>query len=256
MDLATVKATLRVLGYTTAVTPGAFARITRLASQGPWYPEADAWARGFLAAAGVELRHDGRLGDTLRDLTRDKRPVILCATHSSYLDSLVLFTEARMPLRFIAKEELFRSPVLGPALKATGMVSINRARARGAYEALQRAARDLGRDGGVVAIFPEGTRSRDGKVHPFKKGAFVMGAACEGCALLPAALRGTFRVWGDTFGAIRPGPVELRVGDALLVEEESKRTGLTDLALVEHLRSRTEGAVRALFSEGSQATSG
>jgi hypothetical protein len=63
-------------------------------------------------------------------------------------------------------------------------------------------------------------------------------------------------VWGDTFGAIRPGPVELRVGDALLVEEEAKRTGLADAALVEHLRAHTEGAVRALFSEGPQATGG
>jgi 1-acyl-sn-glycerol-3-phosphate acyltransferase len=246
MDLGPLTATLRVLGYTVGVTPFAFSRIARRAQRGSWYPEADAWARGFLRAAGVTVQSDGRLGDTLAEFEKARRPVILCATHNSYLDALVLFTEARTPLRFIAKEELFRAPVLGPTLQATGMVAINRARARSAYTALQAAARDLSRDGGVVAIFPEGTRARDGALKPFKKGAFVMAAACDGCALVPAALTGTFQVWGDTVGVIRPGAVTLRVGEPLSVADIARQTGLGDNDLVEHLRTRTEDAVRSL----------
>ena len=94
-----------------------------------------------------------------------------------------------MPLHFIVKEELRRVPFLGWYIAAMGMIFVDRVARGRAYESVRRAA-DLIREGRSVVSFPEGTRSRDDSVKPFKPGVFV--AAIEaGVPVVPVAILGT-----------------------------------------------------------------
>lgn len=117
-------------------------------------------------------------------------PFIVVANHQSILDILLL---SRVPreMKWIAKEELFDLPWVGWMLRMSGDIPIRRGDAESGGEALARARTYLSR-GMSVMLFPEGTRSRTGKLLPFKSGAFRL-AAETGVPVLPIAVHGTAR---------------------------------------------------------------
>lgn len=119
-----------------------------------------------------------------------KGPFIVVANHQSILDILLL---SRVPheMKWIAKEELFRIPWVGWMLRMSGDIPIRRGDAESGGEALARARTYLAR-GMSVMLFPEGTRSKTGKLLPFKSGAFRL-AAETGFPVLPVAVHGTAR---------------------------------------------------------------
>jgi 1-acyl-sn-glycerol-3-phosphate acyltransferase len=119
-----------------------------------------------------------------------RRPYIVVANHQSILDILLL---SRMPheMKWIAKEELFGVPWVGWMLRMSGDIPIRRGDVESGGEALSRAKVYLSR-GMSVMLFPEGTRSKTGKLLPFKSGAFRL-AVETGVPVLPVALHGTAR---------------------------------------------------------------
>src|SRR2546426_6796726 len=130
----------------------------------------------------------------------------VCApTHQSRLDILVLLGFLPGRTRFAAKRELWTHPVVGAVLDTLGMVPIDRDRPERAIDALDRAAAERH----SLVIFPEGTRSRTGRLLPFKKGAFVL-AAEAGLPIVPVVCRGTRRLMprGSRL-AVLPGEVEI-----------------------------------------------
>src|SRR6185369_7521191 len=98
---------------------------------------------------------------------------VFVPNHQSHLDILLLLALLPGRTRFAAKQELWRHPVMAAILDTLGMVPIDRERPEGSAELLNRAAAS----GDSFVIFPEGTRSRDGQLLPFKKGAFVLAIA-------------------------------------------------------------------------------
>jgi 1-acyl-sn-glycerol-3-phosphate acyltransferase len=120
------------------------------------------------------------------------RPYLVMSNHQSLYDIPVLFHVIGPNLRMVAKKELFRVPVFGKAIALGGFISIDRADRSAAIASLDAAKSLLGR-GTHVWMAPEGTRSRDGRLLPFKKGGFHL-ALRAGLPILPVTLDGTRHV--------------------------------------------------------------
>jgi 1-acyl-sn-glycerol-3-phosphate acyltransferase len=111
------------------------------------------------------------------------------SNHQSLYDVPVLFHVLGANLRMITKEELFKVPVFGPAMKHAGFISIDRSNRERALQSLEVAKQKIA--GGLnVWIAPEGTRSKTGQLLPFKKGGFNL-ALDAGLCVLPVTLKGT-----------------------------------------------------------------
>jgi 1-acyl-sn-glycerol-3-phosphate acyltransferase len=163
---------------------------------------------------------------------------VVVPNHDSGWDPLCLLVALpRLVMRFVVKQEFMRIPVLGHALRRTGNIRVLRTETRGDVERI-RAGMDR-RDPAVsILFFAEGTRSRDGALHPFKAGAFAT-ALGYGLPVLPIGLAGTRHVWQRSIVRIRKGTVAIEVGAPV----SSEGLGLEDRHL---LRDRTFAAVRAL----------
>jgi 1-acyl-sn-glycerol-3-phosphate acyltransferase len=123
---------------------------------------------------------------------REKLPwkgaAVLVANHLSLLDILVLYGLFR-PFKWVAKAELFRVPVVGWNMWINDYVALQRGDRESIRRMMDRCRAHLAR-GTPVLLFPEGTRSRDGRLQPFKDGAFRL-ALDAGCPVIPIALSGT-----------------------------------------------------------------
>jgi len=127
--------------------------------------------------------------------------------HQSNFDIAALLGYLPGNNRFAAKKELFDEPVLGMVLRTMGMISIDRENPLAAIETLN----DLNRDGYSTIIFPEGTRSRDGRLLPFKKGPFVAAIHLK-VPIVPVVCKGTQAVMPKgKYLSIYPGTVEVVV---------------------------------------------
>ncbi|HEV2855065.1 MAG TPA: lysophospholipid acyltransferase family protein [Thermoanaerobaculia bacterium] len=165
------------------------------------------WAPGILLLGPVRLRVEGR------EHLDPSRVYFFVANHQSWVDIPALFKALPVPLLFLAKRELARIPFLGSYMEAMGMVYVDRADRGKAVRAVSQAAQRL-REGYSILSFPEGTRSPDGRVQPFKTATFA--AALEaGVPVVPVALEGPARILPrDGFHA-RPGVIRLKIGEPL-----------------------------------------
>jgi 1-acyl-sn-glycerol-3-phosphate acyltransferase len=144
------------------------------------------WSRELLRDAGVELHVRGT------ENVPPGEPFVVMSNHRSYYDIPTVFCAVPGRLRMVAKKELFRVPIFGRAMLAAGFVKIDRDKRERAIESL-RASERLLADGTRVWIAPEGTRSPDGQLGPFKAGGFHMALEAK-VRILPLALRGTENV--------------------------------------------------------------
>lgn len=140
------------------------------------------------------------------------RACIFASNHASNLDGIVLLPAIPRRVALFAKKELFRLPVFGTGMRAAGFVSVDRA-GKQAGAGVSAAVETL-KHGLSVFIFPEGTRSPDGRLQPFKKGAFAM-AIEAGAPVVPVAIAGTHRLLRRGQWIVRPGEVVVRFGAAV-----------------------------------------
>ncbi len=163
------------------------------------------WAPGLLGGAGAEVVVEGADGIDW------SRPHMLVSNHQSVIDICALFRAVPVPLLFLLSRETMQWPFVGWYAKGMGMPFIDRRNPRAAPAALRSAAQRV-RDGAQLCLFPEGTRSRDGVVAPFKAAAF-QSAIDAGVHVLPVALEGTGAVLPATgLFAVRPGTIRVRFG--------------------------------------------
>lgn len=133
------------------------------------------------------------------------RNYIFMANHTSNLDPPVLLPTIPGRCSVLVKKELFRVPVLGTGMKMVSLVPVDRSDREAAIESVNAAVAVL-RQGVHMLIFPEGTRSRDGRLRPFKKGPFHL-AIDSGVFVAPVTLLGTYELWPKAQFALRPGRV-------------------------------------------------
>lgn len=176
------------------------------------------WARVILLVTRVRVNVEG-----LQHL-EPGRTYVFVANHQSLYDIPVLFWSLPFQLRIIAKESLGRFPVIGAHLRRSGHMLVDRSRPDRA--GIFGWAGRLTRDGLSLIVFPEGTRSRDGRVQPFKGGSFYL-AMQAGLPLVPLSVVGSRHVMRKGELTARPGrvslvvhpPVEVRQSDAPAASE-------------------------------------
>ena len=148
-----------------------------------------------LAGVKIELRG--------REHLQPGRNYIFMSNHVSNLDPPVLIPIIPGRCSVLVKKELFRIPILGTGMKVTDLVPVDRSDREAAIESVNAAVQVL-HQGLHMVVFPEGTRSADGHLLPFKKGPFHL-ATESGVFIVPVTLLGTFESWPKTRFALRPG---------------------------------------------------
>ena len=164
-----------------------------------WY-----WAPLVFTGAGARLEVEGA------DAIDWSEAHLLVANHASMIDIPALMRAVPAPLRFMLKREIATIPFIGWYAHAMGMVFIDRANAREAKKKLGDAAEKL-RAGATLIAFPEGTRSKDGTVGPFKGGAFQV-ALEAGAQIVPVAIFGAGEVLRPSGFSVRPGLIRVKFG--------------------------------------------
>lgn len=141
---------------------------------------------------------------------------IIAVNHISQHDILVLYGWLPVDLKWVMKKELGRVPVIGIACKALGHIFLDRSNREAAVASLQFAKENL-RPGSSILFFPEGTRSDDGQLMPFKKGAFVMAKDMD-LPILPITLAGTDKILPNGTLALRPGKAQMIIHSPVPLE--------------------------------------
>jgi 1-acyl-sn-glycerol-3-phosphate acyltransferase len=157
-----------------------------------------AWSRLLLRLLGVGVRVSG-----LENVPPG--PAVYAANHASTLDIFVLFGHLPVDFRIVYKKSLSLIPLVGWAIRLGGHIPIDRSNPVRARRSIDAGARRI-RGGTSVVVFPEGTRSRDGAVHRFKRGSFGL-AVATGVPVVPVSLVGVKSVVPHGLTRVRPGTV-------------------------------------------------
>lgn len=188
------------------------------------------WSRLWLGAAGVDLSVVGS------ENVDPGRSYVVVANHSSNLDIMACFLALPLPIRFLAKMELFRFPLLAAAMRGIGIVEVDRRAHIAVHEQINSQARDLVAKGRSLIVYPEGTRSRTGELGPFKKGAFTI-AVSTGIPILPVAIRGTHAAW-------KPHTLDVKGGEVVVTIMPAIETTHLGMEATSELRDRVREQIR------------
>lgn len=173
---------------------------------------APGYIRMVAALFGIHRRLEG--WEALpEDIRTGRRPVIFIANHASHFDPPLLISTLPSHPVFIAKRELARVPFLGWVIWLAGFIFLDRDNRTQAMASLAAAAKRI-HDGQSVVVFPEGTRSQDGRLLPFKPGGFRM-AVEAGVPLVPVAIHGGTRILPKGDWRVQGGPYRMVVGAPL-----------------------------------------
>ena len=162
------------------------------------------WGRLLCRIANIRVRVEGR------ENLDPSKPYIFVGNHASMADIMSFSGYISHDYRWIAKKELFAIPIFGSGMRAVDFISIDRSRGREAVKSLNAAAKRIA-GGASVILFPEGTRSTDGHLQPFKTGAIVL-ALKAGVDVVPVGFNGTHQVLPKGKLLSRGGDVVLRIG--------------------------------------------
>ncbi|MDT5062652.1 MAG: 1-acyl-sn-glycerol-3-phosphate acyltransferase [Acidobacteriota bacterium] len=175
---------------------------------------ARAWCRMIARTAGSRVRVYGA------QHIEPGTSYVFLSTHQSYMDIPAMLGYLPAQLRIAAKKSLFRIPFMGWHLTRAGHIPVDRSSTQNAVASMQKAASYL--RGGICAfIFPEGTRSRDGYLHKFKKGGFKL-AIQAGAPIIPITIIGSRQRLPPDEIIFRPGLIEMYVDPPI------PTNGLTD----------------------------
>lgn len=183
------------------------------------------WSKFALHMCRIEVRVQG--GEYL---SRDGA-YIFVTNHASMFDIPAIMSVLPR-VRIMFKKELSYVPLWGWALRWGHHIMVDRGKGTEAMKSLNRAAEAI-KTGGSVILFAEGTRTRDGKLLPFKRGAFSL-AAKSGVPIVPIAINGSFKILPKSSLDIRPSPIELVVEKPIITSNITSRD--QEIALMNQVR--------------------
>ena len=172
-----------------------------------WAPRG--WSIWILWAAGVRVVVEGVENVHMNE------PQVFASNHQSWFDVFALSAVIPKRYRFVAKKELERIPIFGRAWKAAGHISIDRGDRGSAIRSLELGGELIRRDNSSVVIFPEGTRSWDGALLPFKKGAFML-ALHTGVDIVPVGIFGSRSILPKGGWRLRSGTIIVHFGKPIV----------------------------------------
>lgn len=202
---------------------------------------AQMWGRTILWVSGIRVHLSGI------EHCRLQRSCIFMCNHQSNYDIPVLLGKLPVQFRWLAKAELFKIPLFGRSMRGAGYISIDRFDRSSAFKSLDRAAKTI-QQGTSVMIFPEGTRSTDGKLRPFKKGGFVL-AVDAGVPIVPVIIRGTYEIMPKGRLLVRRQPVSVHVQPPIPTSAYTRETKEALMSLVR--RSMTSELPQEMREDGS-----
>lgn len=193
------------------------------------------WARISLFLAGARVTLSG--AEHL-----PPGPVIFMSNHQSNFDILSLFAGMPRQIYWIAKKELFDIPVFGASMKRGGYIPLDRSDGRKALKSMDAAAAII-RSGKSVVMFPEGTRSTNLRLLPFKRGGFML-ALRAGVPVVPVTINGSGRVnpAGRTF--IRPGSITITLHPPVMPSAAGSRAE-AETRLLEQVQTAISSALES-----------
>jgi 1-acyl-sn-glycerol-3-phosphate acyltransferase len=162
-----------------------------------------------LRAAGVRLEVHGS------ENIPTGRSIVFMANHQGNCDPPAVISILPQ-VRVIVKKEFFRVPILGPAMRICGFIPVDRKNRERAIEAIEAGVKAL-KEGHSFMVFPEGTRSPDGRLQPLKKGVFVM-AIQAAAPIVPVSVSGSSKIMRKGEFVIRPGLVRITIHPAISTE--------------------------------------
>jgi len=174
---------------------------------------ANLWAKILLSISNTKVQVIGA-----ENILHGK-PQVFMANHQSDFDILIALGHVPGQFRWIAKKELFNIPIFGAAMKNAGYIEIDRNNHERAMRSLEEAALRI-REGKSVMTFPEGTRSRDGEIKPFKQGTFHL-AIKSGVPIVPITIIGSGQIMPKRSLKVTPGKVKLIIGKPIEVRDYS-----------------------------------
>jgi 1-acyl-sn-glycerol-3-phosphate acyltransferase len=143
------------------------------------------WAKAILWASRVKVEVRG-----VENLPSG--PVIFMSNHQSAYDIFVLLAYLPVQFRWFAKKSLFQIPFMGWAMSLAGYIPVEREQPGGNLRSFKEALKRL-QEGKALLVFPEGTRSQDGTLKPFKKGGFLL-ALKASSPVVPISIKGTYEI--------------------------------------------------------------
>lgn len=161
------------------------------------------WSRVNARMAPMSVTVEGR------ENIEEGQSYVICSNHQSHFDIFAIYGYLGVDIRWVMKEELRKVPFLGTACDRIGHIYIDRSNPKKAVASLQE-AKDRLKKGASVIFFPEGTRSEDGKLQPFKKGAFRMAMDLK-LPILPLTIQGTRHVLPARSMDLMPGKAHIQV---------------------------------------------
>ena len=197
------------------------------------------WSRAWLWASGTKLTVEGS------EHVEPGRSYVVVANHLSTLDIMVCFLAVDLPIRYLAKKELFRIPLLAQAMRRIGIIEVDRAARAAVHGSVNRQAKELIETKRSLIIYAEGTRPRDGVMRPFKKGAFTM-AISGSLPVLPVSIHGTYE-------AAVPGKPWFRGGAVTAIVDPPIETSGMTAADADALRTEVRGIIAGHVAEAGGA---
>ncbi len=172
---------------------------------------AQIWGRVMLRVAGVRVTVEGL------DRIDPEGSYVFVANHQSYLDTPLILGNIPVQFRFLAKDPLFRNPLLGAHLRRAGHIPVVRNDPRASLRSMTDAARVIHEKRISVLLFPEGGRTATGELQEFKEGAAYI-AIKSGAPAVPLAISGTHDILPPGNALVRPGEVRLRIGEPISMD--------------------------------------
>jgi len=161
------------------------------------------WGRSCLWLGGVNVEVQGR------ENIPSEKAAIYVSNHQSNADIPAIYASLPIPFSWLAKQELFRVPLFGLAMKRAGCIPIDRTNRRAMMRTINAAGQQI-TSGTSVIIFPEGTRSPDGELQPFKKGALLIAAKAQ-VPVVPIAIRGSYQILPKHRWRMTPGSITVNI---------------------------------------------
>ncbi|HXG92513.1 MAG TPA: lysophospholipid acyltransferase family protein [Blastocatellia bacterium] len=205
------------------------------------YSPVRAFVRMGLAIVGVRVE--------VRGLERldPRQSYIFTPNHQSLIEVPLFVTYLGRNPAYLAKKELFKYPVFGYGIRLIGVVPVDRSNTKSAVESARLATENL-RRGKSYIVYPEGTRSPDGRLLPFKKGAFMM-AIEAGVPVVPVTISGATKIMPKAQIKVYPSTVRITVHEPISTEGYSKEN------VAELVESAREKILSALGEDADAARS-
>jgi len=187
-----------------------------------------------------------RIEVTGSDVVEKNKSYIFMSNHVSFLDGPLLFFVIPLPIRVILKKEIFRIPVIGFGMKQVDFVSVDRKGIRGGKKSIDLAARLMKEKGHSFLIFPEGTRSRNGKLQEFRRGGFFLAATSQS-AIIPVSILGTYELMPKGRFFVKRGKIKVIFHPPISAQGYHKENLPV---LLEKVRNAIQSGITAAENEG------